>query len=346
MNLTEQIKAYALQIGYAKVGVTNMDSLTFFEDEIKTRGHNYDAWHFETDPKKVYPEGKSIIVMAYDYAQTSFPKELKQYMGRAYLSRSYKPLPESIHGARLNLMEKFLEEKGMQYYRMANEMPIRQLAARAGVTSFGRNNFAYVDGVGSFVILYGFIVDQVLDYDEPSLKCKCPPDCRKCLDACPTCAIEAPFKLNPTKCIGYNNWMRRKEGDAILDTTIPEEIRGDLGIKIHGCDACQEVCPRNQGKIINENKYPKDRFLETLKDKINLHDLLMMEGDYYEENIYPIMYNYITDKKIFQRNAAIAMGNTGDEAYVEDLKKAIEFDDECVRLHAAWALEQIHSKKA
>lgn len=66
-----------------------------------------------------------------------------------------------------------------------------------------------------------------------------------------------------------------------------------------------------------------------------------MEGDFYERRVYPIMYNYLSDKKYFQRNASIALGNTRDEAYVGDLEKAMQNPEPLVRAHAAWGLGRI-----
>ncbi len=345
IDYTTKLKDYALQIGFSAVGITDMSPFPAFEDELNSRDHHYDAWSFQSDPKKVYPQGKSIIVVAYDYAQSNFPEELKPYFGRAYLARCYKPLPESVAGARVALLEKYLQDNGCRTFRLANELPLRQLANRAGLITFGKNNFAYVNNVGSFVILYG-IIDRELPCDTPAGDSKCPPNCTKCIDACPTHAIEAPFRLNPTKCVGYNNWMRKIEGDPNCDTTIPLELRPLLGAHIHGCDACQEACPRNRKKISYEPQFPTDAFLEQLKPQFNLSSLLEMTPEFYHRWSYPVAYNYITDVNIFRRNAAIAMGNTKDRKYIPDLSAAMKHPEATVRRHAAWALGQIGTKEA
>lgn len=343
-KLTDEIKEYGLDIGFCKIGVTDAGDIPAFRKIMEEREKFYFPWlnnrTFPSDPKVEMPECKSIIVAAYDYANVAYPKELTDMIGRAYLSRCYVPRDDSICGARLQLFQRFLESKGMRVCQAKYNIPLRQFARKAGVTTFGKNNFAYVDGVGSFIILYGFLVDQVLEYDEEEAMSKCPDNCHKCIDACPTKAMEE-FCLDPRKCIGYNNWMRRGKANTNFDPIIPEELRPLMGSKIHGCDICQEVCPKNYSKM--KISFPKDAFLELLKANIDLERILLMDDEYYNKWIYPIMYNYIPDKRYFQRNAAVAIGNTKDPKYIPALQKAMEIDDELIRLHAAWALGQIEN---
>ncbi len=345
MSLSQEIKQYGLDLGFCKVGITDAGEIPFFHEVMTNREDYYFPWlnnrTFPSDPKVEMPECKSIIVAAYDYANVNFPEELTALAGRAYLARCYVPRSNSIHGARLQLFEDFLKEKGMQACQIKYNLPLRQFARKAGVTSFGKNNFAYVDGVGSFVILYGFLVDRELEYDEPQPMSKCPPSCTRCIDACPTKAMLEPFFVDPMRCIGYNNWMRRGKSGTNFDPVIPEELRPMIGTRLHGCDVCQEVCPRNKKKLNAD--FPQDAFLELLKEHLNLKDMLLMDEDYYRTWVYPIMYNYIPDKRYLQRNAAIAIGNTKDPAYIPALREAMELPDEMIRLHAQWALAQISS---
>lgn len=71
-----------------------------------------------------------------------------------------------------------------------------------------------------------------------------------------------------------------------------------------------------------------------------------MDDVYYKKWVYPIMYNYLSDKKYFQRNAAIAIGNAGDESYIPVLAEAILTQDPLVRLHCAWALGRFDGTEA
>ena len=89
-----------------------------------------------------------------------------------------------------------------------------------------------------------------------------------------------------------------------------------------------------------------DEFLEKKAGEFELTKLLNLTEEYYQKVVRPLTYNYIRDKKYFQRNAAIALGNTGDPAFVPDLAKAMEEPEDLVRAYAAWALGRIGGNKA
>lgn len=342
MSITGEIKAYAMDLGFCKIGVSDVQRHERILSEAAAR-EGYDYWleRFRSgaDPVNLMPEGKSVIVLAYDYARCDFPENLASMIGRAYLSRSYLPQPGSTVHRMLKQFEAFLQERGVRFVPDRNMLMMRPAAERAGVASFGRNNFAYVDGVGSFVILYGYVVDRELEYDAPITDCKCPPNCRACINACPTKALYAPFKLAPARCIGFNNWMRH---EGRIDDVVLEEIRPLMGCHIHGCDLCQTVCPRNKAKL--SAKHPKDAELEKIAQRFTLRNLLHMPEGFYEECVQPIMYNYIRDPKYFQRNAAIAIGNTADPAFIPDLIEELSSPHETVRFHAEWALGRLRAE--
>lgn len=337
-ELTRKIKRKALELGFSKVGVTTADDFTDYAEEICSR-EDYEPWQNGprgylakgAQPKNYYPEGKSIICTVYGFGDYAFPDTLTPYIGRAYLSRAYVPEEHSLAGVRVKEFRRFLTELGISQYEGKVEFSARMACARAGLITYGKNNFAYTVEDGFFVILYTFLVDTELVYDEPTINRSCPPDCRLCMDACPTNAIIAPGRLHPQSCVLYNN---------IRKDQVPEEIREMLGTRIHGCDACQTVCPRNR-KVL-ENARRKDRFLETIKEEFDLEKVLLLDSEYYENVLYPIMYNYIRDLNLFRRNAAIALGNTGDARHVSALTTALDtVDDPMVCEAVIWALEKI-----
>ena len=350
MSLSNDIKDAALNMGYCKVGITTADDFEPFMEELLSRGDQYDYWTHGAaslvegaSPRKTLPSAKSIIVTAFDYMQKSFPEKLLPMIGRAYLSRTYLPKADMIHGARIELFKQYLESLGCTV-AMNRYLPLRPAAMRAGVMNFGRNNFAYVDGIGSFVILYAFMVDKELEYDDPTPKNTCPKGCTACMDACPTQAIYAPFRLNPRRCVGFNNWMRQDGRGESLGAVAPVDIREKLGIRVHGCDICQEVCPGNRAKL--KARLPRDEFLEIIAKDFSLDALLHMPEGFHRKRVYPVMYNYINEPKYFQRNAAIAIGNTGDEAYVPALITELANPEPLVRRHVAWALGKIGGGRA
>jgi len=235
----------------------------------------------------------------------------------------------------------FLEKMGCEIGR-GIFVPERRAGARAGVTTFGKNNFAYGKKTGSFILLSSIVVDKELEYDTPTYEIKCPKDCTACIDACPTGAIYEPLKLDPRRCIAFNAWWTQ-DGRPCVTSYIPPEIREKMGTRVHGCDVCQEGCPRNSAKL--KAKFPEDPFLVQLAEEFSLPKMLEMSDLFYEKTVRPIMYNYINDKKYFQRNAAIALGNSGDPDHIPVLDRAMEDPEELVRGYAAWALGRIRGGK-
>jgi epoxyqueuosine reductase len=125
---------------------------------------------------------------------------------------------------------------------------------------------------------------------------------------------------------------------------IPPEIREKMGSWIHGCDICQEVCPRNQPRL--KAKLPRNEFLARVAEDFELTKLLNLSDEFFAKRVQPLMYNYIKKKKYFQRNAAIALGNTGDPAFIPDLAQAMQDAEGMVRGYAAWALGRIGGGQA
>jgi epoxyqueuosine reductase len=349
MSLTERIKEYALDIGYSKVGIIPADS---FPEYIADLTNRHEMYSFYTNspsrplvgatPHLLMPTAKSIITVVYDYTQKSFPKELLDKFGRLFLSRCYNAADDRINGARPQLMRKFLRELGCEVGENIR-LPERLVAAKAGVTNYGRNNFAYAEGIGSFINLTSFIVDKELEYDSPTaVQVGCPEGCSACMKACPTQAIYEPHKLNPRRCIALNNFFTQDGMES--GSYIEPDIREKIGTKIHGCDICQEVCPRNQARL--KAKLPDDAYLVKVAQDFSLPRLLNMTDEFFERRVQPLLYNYIKEKKYFQRNAAIALGNLGDPVFVPDLQVAMHDPEDLVRGYAAWALGRIGGRVA
>jgi len=349
MSLTQDIIDFALDIGYSKVGVTPADDFSDHINEVRSRGQIYDFYvedprHFMigAQPKKIMPSARSIISLAWDYWQKAFPESLVGKVGRVYQARCYNAPPHRINGARYQLMLDFLAKMGCEIGR-GILVPERRAAARTGVTTFGKNNFAYEKKIGSFILLSSIVVDKELQYDTPTYKIKCPKDCKACMEACPTGAIYEPLKLDPRRCIAFNAWWTQ-DGRPCVTSYIPPQIRERMGTRVHGCDVCQEACPRNAAKL--KAKLPEDPFLIQLAKEFTLPKMLEMSDEFYEKTVHPIMYNYIREKKYFQRNAAIALGNTGDPEHIPVLNRAMHDPEELVRGYAAWALGRIGGNKA
>ncbi|HWQ42622.1 MAG TPA: 4Fe-4S double cluster binding domain-containing protein [Desulfosporosinus sp.] len=347
MSLTTQIKEFALDLGYSKVGIIPADSFPEYIADLTNRHEMYSFYAkgmfrplVGAEPRSLMPTAKSIITTVYDYSQKSFPKELTDKIGRVYQARCYNASPERINGARPQLMREFLCKLGCEVGDKIT-LPERLVAAKAGIVTYGRNNFVYADGIGSFIYLTSFVVDKELDYDSPTVEIGCPEGCSACMKACPTQAIYEPLKLDPRRCIAFNTFLTQ---DHMVGSHIKPEIRAKMGTKVHGCDICQEVCPRNQARLTE--KLLNDEFLLKVAQDFSLSQMLTMTDEFYATRIQPLMYNYIKEKKYFQRNAAIALGNLGDPAFIPNLAVAMKDPEDLVRGYAAWALGKIGGRSA
>ena len=159
MSLTEDIKDFALDLGYSRVGITSADDFPDHVAEYKSRYEMY-AWFIESHrqplagayPKSILPSARSLIAVVYDYSKEAFPEELTRKIGRLYQARYYTASEHRINGARYKLMQEFLERNGCAV-AVGTSLPARRTGARAGVVKFGNNTFAYADGIGSFIVL-------------------------------------------------------------------------------------------------------------------------------------------------------------------------------------------------
>jgi len=344
MSLTDQIKDFGLDLGYHAVGITSAEPFPQLEECLETSGSDYGDFPTlpqAVDPKNNLPEAKSVVVLIYDYATEGFPQELLGRVARLYQARCFLTPATRIHGVRHQLMRQFLQERGL---RLGPARPAgiadRQAAVRAGLAQFGKNTFINVPGMGSFVMIYSIVVDAELEYDEPQEGFHCPPRCHACKDACPTGAIVADGRMVPRMCIALNNFITRTPDRHY----IPAEIREKMGSSVHGCDRCQEACPRNQTKL--KARPPVHPFLAEKAREFDLPSMLRLTDEYYDRVVGPLMYNYIRDRKFFRRNAAIALGNLGDRAAVPALAGALLDPEEVVRAHAAWALGRLGGERA
>ncbi|MDO8671732.1 MAG: HEAT repeat domain-containing protein [Dehalococcoidia bacterium] len=350
MSLTDDIKDYALDLGYFAVGVTTADPFPEYAKELETRYEMY-RWAIDTgyrigrcvDPKNFLPNAKSIVVTVYDYAQQGFPPELVGKIGRMYLSRSFLPPSGHIGRVRVQLMHEFLEKNGCSVgprRGVISGVPERAAATRAGLTWVGNNTFAIASGPGSFIILNSFIVDVDLEYDSPHKTKGCPADCRRCIEACPTGAIFEKGKIDPRRCVSFLNF-----GTTQPDTCyIPTELREKIGTSIHGCDLCQEACEHNQARL--KATLPVDPYLAKKAREFDLNKMLNATDGYVANVLSPILHRYIGQKSLLQRNAAIALGNMGNADAIPHLASALDDPEEVVRGHAAWALGRIGGKRA
>lgn len=345
--MENQIREYALDIGFDEVGFTTADSFPQLGEALKERHSGY-SWISDSlmqlssvvDPHFVLPSAKSIVVLLYDYYKQAYPPELLGRIGKAYQSRLYYG-KKRLFGSRIRLFKEFLETLGMEV-GMRPAMPDRQAAVRAGIGKFGCNTFVYSRNSGSYVAIVSMAVSAELSPEVHDQASSCPDDCRKCIQACPTGALYEPYKMDPLRCIAFNTY-----GTGNFPGTpehIPVNIRDKMNGWIYGCDICQDACPQNQKRL--KQKLVPDSYLHEMAPRLDSKVLLLMDAQYYEKMVQPILYGYMWEKKFLQRNAAIALGNSKDRSVVDLLSRALVDPEDMVRFYTAWALGNIGGAKS
>jgi epoxyqueuosine reductase len=207
----------------------------------------------------------------------------------------------------------------------------RVVAKYAGIGWIGKNTCIINQKIGSWLFL-GVILTS-LDL-EPDLEVGLPaPDrcgtCTRCIDACPTDALIAPYQLDSNKCIAY--LTIEKHG------AIAEEIRGGMGRHVFGCDICQDVCPWNR-KAPATNAYEFQPRPELVNPALDW--LAEMSAEEFRRAFRgsPIRR---AKRAGLRRNAVIAMGNSGDRKLLPLLNKLAEDEDEVVAESAVWAIGKL-----
>jgi len=210
----------------------------------------------------------------------------------------------------------------------------RDFARRAGLGWVGKNTMLINKHRGSFFFIAGLLTNLDLPPSQPHTASHCG-TCTACLDACPTQAFPEPGVLDARKCISYLT--------IELRGAIPLELRAGIGDWLFGCDICQDVCPWNRGgsttlEGLGEG-FPSNPELATL-DAIEL--LKLTDAEFRRRFRGTSILR--TKRSGLVRNAAIVLGNTGDEAAISALQAATEDADEVVREAATWAIARIRER--
>src|SRR5437870_1285270 len=295
--------------------------------------------------RHVVPWARSVIVCAINY-NTAQPYSTQVHdPERGWISR-YAWSREDYHEAvtkRLRIVEQKLREAVSTGYLVASSQAKQELQTRcyvdtgplvervyakyAGVGWIGKNTCILNQKLGSWLFLGVILTSLELEPDVPA------PDrcgtCTRCIDACPTDALIAPYQLDANRCIAYLTIEKRG--------AIPEHIREGIGRHIFGCDICQDVCPWN--RKAPATSAPEFQAREGLINPA-LHWLAEMTAEEFREKFRgsPVRR---TKYSGLRRNAAIAIGNSGDARYLPLLPRLSEDEDPVVAESARWAKEKL-----
>jgi epoxyqueuosine reductase len=213
----------------------------------------------------------------------------------------------------------------------ANQHVDREAAARSGVGFYGKNTLLITRRHGSWVVLGTLVTDAELE-PTPPLDLDCG-DCRLCIDACPTGALDEPGTLDSTRCLSY--WTQ-------APAPPPAEYRAELGAQVYGCDICQDVCPWNRGV---EKRRAGERLPPGATAHVSLVEWLRGDPDQLRPG-FARLYVPRNDGRRLRLNALVAAGNVGGDGERDAVTAFLDDPDETTREVAAWALARMEARDA
>ena len=244
-EVTRYIKQRATDLGFQYCGISKAG---FLEEEaprlekwLNQNKNGQMSWmgnYFDKrlDPTLLHPGAKSVVSFALNY----FPKQKQEADTYKIAKYAYgKDYHHIIKGKLKILLEDLTNKVGSIDGRaFVDSAPImdKAWAKRSGIGWMGKNTNIIIKKGGSFFFLAELVLDIELEYDGP-IRDYCG-TCTRCLDACPTDALEEPYKINGSKCISYYT--------IELKDAISESVKGKFNDWMFGCDICQDVCPWNR----------------------------------------------------------------------------------------------------
>ncbi len=260
---TRYIKKKAQELGFFFCGISKADFLEEeaprLEDWLNRNHHGkmgYMANHFDKrlDPRLLVEGAKSVVSLLLNYYPSEeqvseTPKISKYAYGEDYhfvIKDKLKELFESI--------QQDIGEVGGRFFVDSAPVMDKVWASKSGLGWLGKNTNLIHPKQGSFFFIAELILDLELEPDGP-IKDYCG-TCTKCIDACPTEAIVAPYVVDGSKCISYLTI-------ELKDQILPTEFKGKMDNWMFGCDVCQDVCPWNRfSKVHTEPRFnPNEKLL-------------------------------------------------------------------------------------
>ena len=348
-DLTALVKRASFEAGFDLSGIapaTDAAELKYFPEWIAS-GYAGEMKYMEARTEQgalkraslaqTAPWARSIVVCAINYnADQPYSMQIED-KGRGWISR-YAWGREDYHQAvmrRLRQVEMALHHAVQRSggdittrcYVDTGPLVERVYAKYAGVGWIGKNTCILNQKKGSWLFLGVILTSLELQPDLPA------PDrcgtCTRCIDACPTDALLAPYQLDSTKCISYLTIEKRG--------AIPEELRAQMGRHIFGCDICQDVCPWNR-KAPHSNApefAPRPDLANPALDWLAGMSPEEFRGTFRGSPVRR------TKHAGLRRNAAIAMGNSRNRDFLPLLDKLAGDDDDSVAESARWAKQQL-----
>ena len=282
-------------------------------------------------PKSLWPEAKSVIVLGANYGPAIDPRE--QLARKSNGAISVYAQGDDYHDVlktKLKQLGGFVAERfGADVKVFIDTAPVMEkpLAQAAGLGWQGKHTNLVSREFGSWLFIGSVFTTLKLEPDAPEQD-HCG-ECRRCLDACPTNAFTAPYRIDARRCISYLTIEHKGH--------IPREFRAAMGNRIYGCDDCLAVCPWNKfASVAHEARLHARAELQNPR----LADLARLD-----DASFRAIFKGSPIKRIgrdrFVRNVLIAIGNSGDASLAIEAERLLADSSPLVRAAAVWALKQL-----
>ncbi|GHV17549.1 Fe-S oxidoreductase [Spirochaetia bacterium] len=344
-TIEEQIRQKALELGIERCGIIRAEAMLDYADRLRERMARipngeaiYGGFLQFADVRQNYPWAQSIIVAVLHYGHYRIPANAQggRY-GKHYLV-DLRRNPDSPEHQKIDALNTYFGELGLR--TATNEHPgitaMRWAAYKAGLGIIRRNNFFYTDK-GSWVTIAAWAADREMELVGSHTLPECPPDCDRCIKACPSKSLSAPYTMNMATCV--SNYTT-SNAPVIYD----DERGRQVGCRIYGCDVCQDVCPMNKNKWREDDDFPG---LMELGEFLSPEQLLTMSYDEIAERLSPKFF-YIQKESLWRWKVnainALASGHKArhsDTADIALIKNALDDEQEFVRAMARRALEKL-----
>lgn len=310
MKIKNEIIEFAKSIGIKYIGFSDIGFEEDFVQRLKQKrekgylsGFEEEDENKRTDLNAILNEVKTVISIALPY-RTIETKKTKPYLSKSSLGMDY----HKVLKTKLEQLSGFIEENykaKCAYFTDIGPLHDREIAKKCGIGFYGKNSNIITEKYGSFVFLGEILTDIFIDRDSQAVGgCG---ECNLCIKACPAKAIEEPYYVNAKKCLSYVSQKK----DELSD----EEIN-KLGLRIFGCDTCQDVCPFN--KIAEASNI--DEFIpEKWNIDIDEEKILGMTNKEFKDSFGKTSSGW-RGKDLIKRNLIIAMGNSKNREYIKILK--------------------------
>lgn len=341
--LKERIRQQARLLGFDDCRFTSaqpVESAGRFREWLAAGWQGEMAWlernaEKRADPGRVLAEAKTVVTLATCYPETRGSAEGS---ARGWIAR-YARFSDyhDILASRLGALTAYVDEQGgpgarSLWYVDTGPLLERDLAQRSGLGFIGKHTNLIGRQLGNWLFLSEIVTTLEIEPDAPE-KNRCG-RCSRCLSACPTGAIRAPFKLDARRCISYLT--------IELKGAIPECLRPSIGNRIFGCDDCLAVCPWN--KFAAEGRLMKAHARPDLADP-DLIGLLELDENGFKGKFAGTPIERCKRRGL-RRNVCVALGNLGEGGALPALERAAADPEPLVAEHARWAIARIRARES